>query len=284
MRTVYVNGDYVAEDQATISIFDRGFLFADAVYEATAVIDGRLVDFTHHMDRLDRSLGEMGIEREVSRDHLLAMHRELIARNDLQEGIVYMQVTRGAADRDFAYPPPGTPTSLISFTQHKILVDNPMARIGLKVVTLPDRRWARCDIKTVQLVYASMAKVEARSRGADDAWLVRDGKVTEGTSNNVWLVRADDTIVTRELSSSILPGITRRSVIEGAERLGMKVFEEAFTTADVLEAKEAFITSAGTFVLPVVRVDDKPIGSGEPGPVAVQLREDYLAAARGALT
>jgi D-alanine transaminase len=280
-RTVYVNGAYLAEAEATISIFDRGFLFADGVYEVTSVLDGKLIDFAGHARRLARSLGELGMEMPLSEDALLAIHRELVARNRLVEGLVYLQVTRGAADRDFAYPEGAEPT-VVLFTQAKPgLADAPAARRGIRVVTIPDRRWGRRDIKTVQLLYPSMGKMEAKARGADDAWMVEDGAVTEGTSNNAYIVK-DGVIVTRHLGEEILHGITRAAVLRLARERQMKVEERSFTPQEALEADEAFVTSASTFVMPVVEIDGQAVGDGAPGPVARRLREVYLEEARAA--
>jgi D-alanine transaminase len=276
MRIVYVNGEYLPEGEAKVSIFDRGFLFADGVYEVTSVLDGKLIDFDGHVRRLERSLGELGMAMPCPADDLLAIHRELVAHNDIDEGLVYLQVTRGAADRDFLYPAPGTPQTVILFTQAKPgLADNPTAAAGIEVVTIPDRRWGRRDIKTVQLLYPSMGKMEAKARGADDAWMVEDGHVTEGTSNNAYIVKGN-TIVTRHLGEEILHGITRAAVLRMAEEAQMKVEERPFTPEEAQGADEAFITSASAFVMPVVRIDGAAVGDGAPGPVARRLREIYL--------
>lgn len=280
MRIVYVNGEFVPEDEAKVSIFDRGFLFADGVYEVTTVLDRKLVDFSGHRTRLRRSLGELNIVLNLSDDQLLDIHRHLIIANDLEEGIIYLQVTRGAADRDFVFPPADTPVTTVLFTQSYSVVDNPLAQRGAKIVSVEDMRWSRCDIKTVQLLYPSLAKMEARSKGADDAWLVRDGLVTEGSSNNAYIVTQDGTIVTRDLSNLILHGITRRAVLECARNLQMKVEERPFTIEEAQRAREAFSTSASGFVSPVVQIDGKPIGDGSVGSVARQLREVYIAEMR----
>ncbi len=280
MRTVYVNGDYVPEGEAKISVFDRGFLFADAVYEVTSVLDGMLVDFAGHCGRLRRSLGELNMTFDMSDDQLLDVHRRLVASNDLREGLVYLQVSRGAADRDFIFPPEGTPPTTVLFTQTKALIDNPLAERGQKIATVKDERWTRCDIKTVQLLYPSLAKMEARSKGADDAWMVRDGLVTEGSSNNAYIVTADGVIVTRDISNLILNGITRRAVLECARKLQMTVEERPFSVEEAHVAREAFSTSASGFVNPVVEIDGQPVGDGTVGPVARQLRDVYIAEMR----
>jgi D-alanine transaminase len=278
-RTVYVNGDYLPEEDARISVFDRGFLMADGVYEVSAVMGGKLVDYPGHVARLHRSLGEMKLTSPVTDDDLLEIHRELIRRNNLVEGLVYLQITRGAADRDFVWPKGVTP-SLVMFTQQKAFEDAEGPRVGIKVVSQPDLRWHRRDIKTVQLLYPSFAKMQAKAKGADDAWLVEDGFVTEGTSNNAYIVTHDGVIVTRNLSSDILHGITRASVLKLAAEAQMKIEERPFTIAEAQDAAEAFITAASTFVCPVVEIDGKKIGEGRPGPVARRLREIYLAEAR----
>jgi len=276
MRTVYVNGEFIPENEAKVSVFDRGFLFADAVYEVTTVLDGKLVDFSGHRARLRRSLGELNMALDLTDDQLLDIHRKLIAANNLEEGIIYLQITRGEADRDFVFPPADTPVTTVLFTQAYAVVDNPLAERGQKIVTVEDKRWSRCDIKTVQLLYPSLAKMEAKSRGADDAWLVRDGLVTEGSSNNAYIVTQDGTIVTRDLSNLILHGITRRAVLECARSLQMKVEERPFTVEEAQGAREAFSTSASGFVCPVVEIDDQPVGDAAVGPVARQLRDVYI--------
>ncbi|EAU40084.1 Aminotransferase class IV, putative D-alanine aminotransferase [Fulvimarina pelagi HTCC2506] len=277
-RIVYVNGSYVPESEAKISVFDRGFLFADGVYEVTAVLSGKLVDFAGHMKRLRRSLSELALPSPGSDEMILAIHRELLSRNGIEEGLVYMQISRGAADRDFAFPPENTEPSLVLFTQAKTLRETPASKTGITVATVPDQRWRRCDIKTVQLLYPSMAKMDAKSRGADDAWMVDgDGFVTEGTSNNAYIVKQDGTVVTRHLSNDILHGITRATVVGLAEQEGRAMEIRPFSVAEAREADEAFVTSASSFVMPVVSIDGTKIGSGSPGPFARRLRERYIA-------
>lgn len=276
-RTVYVNGDWLPEGEARVSVFDRGFLMADAVYEVTSVLDGRLIDFAGHCARLGRSLRELDMDAPCSDEELLAIHRELVRLNDVTDGMVYLQVTRGnPGDRDFAYPPAGTPPTLVLFTQSKPgLAEAPAARTGWKVISIPDRRWARRDIKTVQLLYPSMAKMAARAAGVDDAWFVEDGAVTEGTSNNAYIVQGNR-IVTRHLGSEILHGITRAAVLRFAAEAQMEVEERAFTLAEAQGADEAFVTSASAFVMPVVQIDGVDVGAGRPGPVTARLREIYI--------
>jgi len=280
-RIVYVNGAYLPEDRAQISVFDRGFLFADGVYEVTSVLDGKLIDFPGHAARLERSLGELDMEMPLSPDDLLDIHRRLVAENAVEEGLVYLQITRGAADRDFAYPDPAVPATVVLFTQAKAIADSPVAAQGIKVISIPDQRWGRRDIKTVQLLYPSMGKMLAKAEGADDAWMVEDGQVTEGTSNNAYIVTGGK-IVTRHLGPEILHGITRAAVLRFAREAQMTVEERPFTVAEAQAADEAFSTSASSFVMPVVEIDGAVLGDGAPGPVARRLREIYLEESRKA--
>ena len=276
-RTVYVNGSFLPENVATVSIFDRGFLFADGVYEVTSVLDGKLIDFASHATRLTRSLTELDMRSPIDTDDLLVVHRELVSANDIEEGLVYLQITRGAAsDRDFAYPSEDTPPTIVLFTQNKPgLADSPTAKVGIKVISIEDQRWGRRDIKTVQLLYPSMGKMMAKAAGCDDAWMVEDGAVTEGTSNNAYIVK-NGKIITRQLSNDILHGITRAAVLRFAKEAQMEVEERAFTVLEVQDADEAFFTSASAFVMPVVEIDGVEIGSGAPGSVSLRLREIYL--------
>ena len=276
MRTVYVNGSYVPEDEAKISVFDRGFLFGDGIYEVAAVLGGKLVDFPAHIARLHRSAGELGMRIDVSDDDLLAIHRELVSRNGVEEGIVYLQMTRGAVDRDFLFDTAKLTPTLVLFTQSRPLIDTAIARNGMKIVAIPDLRWGRCDIKTVQLLYPSLGKMEAKTRGADDAWMVRDGVVTEGTSNNAFIVTRQGAIVTRPLSHSILPGITRAALMAYSAANGTPVEEREFTIQEAKEAAEAFITSASVFVGPVISIDGVELSGGKPGPVTLGLRKTYI--------
>lgn len=280
-RTVYLNGDYVPETEAKVSIFDRGFVMGDGVYEVTSVLDRRLLDFPGHVTRLTRSLAELGMDNPLSDEEWLAAHRKLLELNDVTEGMVYLQVTRGnPGDRDFAYPPKGTPQTVVMFTQSKPgLADNPQAKTGIRVISIPDLRWHRRDIKTVQLLYPSMAKMEAKRQGVDDAWFTEDGFVTEGTSNNTYIVKGGR-IVTRPLSNDILHGITRASLLRFAAEAQMQIEERPFTIAEAQAADEAFATSASAFVMPVVEIDGARLGDGRPGPVATRLREIYLEESR----
>lgn len=273
-RTVYVNGEYLAEEDAKISIFDRGFLMADGVYEVTSILGGKMIDFAGHMKRLARSLGELDMAAPETDDEIEAIHRELIRANDLTEGLVYLQVTRGAADRSFLFPE-GVKPSLVMFTQVMNLMESPTAASGIKIISMPDIRWGRRDIKTIQLLAPSLGKMAAKAAGVDDAWLVEDGRVTEGTSNNAYIVK-DGKIITRDLSHDILSGITRTAVLRFAREAQMEVVERPFTIAEAMDADEAFVTSATTFVTAVVEVDGQTLGDGTPGPIARRLREIYL--------
>ncbi len=274
-RIVYVNGAYLPEEEAKISVFDRGFLFADGVYEVSSVLAGKLIDNAAHMARLQRSLDELKMAPPLPLDEIPPIQREIVARNALDQGTVYLQVTRGAADRDFPFPK-GVTSSLVIFSQERNLLEDPAAARGIAVVTLPDIRWQRRDIKTVQLLAPALAKQAAQDAGANDAWLVEDGFVTEGSSNNAYIVTLDGTIVTRALSNSILHGITRRAVLALAEREGLEVEERSFTPEEAYEAGEAFITSASTFIYPVVKIDGRILSNGAPGPVATKLRQLYI--------
>jgi D-alanine transaminase len=273
-RTVYVNGNYVPEDDGKISIFDRGFLFADGVYEVTAVVSGKLIDYEPHMKRLERSLAELRISMPCTKDELRQMHQEMIDRNRLDQGLIYMQITRGSAERDFKFPK-YTRANLIAFTQTKNLVENPDAITGVKVITVPDIRWARRDIKSVMLLAPVLGKQAAHEAGAFEAWMVEEDEITEGTSSNAYIVK-DQRVITRPLSNRILAGVTRQSLFKLAQEQGIQVEERAFTAKEAYDADEAFLTSASNFVLPIVEIDGKRIGGGQPGPVVRRLRQLFL--------
>ncbi len=283
-RTVYLNGEYLPETEAKVSIFDRAFLMADGVYEVTSVLGGKLIDFAGHAKRLEQSLNELDMPKPAAFDDLLEIHRELVRLNGIDEGMIYLQITRGApGDRDFVFPDPETtePT-LVLFTQNKPgLADNPVAKKGIKVISIEDVRWGRRDIKTTQLLYPSMGKMMAKKAGADDAWMVEDGFVTEGTSNNAYIVKGNK-IITRALSHDILHGITRAAVLRFAREAQMEVEERNFSIDEAKEADEAFVTSASTFVMPVVEIDGVALGDGVPGNRALRLREIYLDESRKA--
>ena len=276
-RTVYVNGSYVPEEQATVSIFDRGFLMADAIYEVTAVLDGKLVDYSGHMRRLNRSLTELRMTNPLSDHQWLDLHRRLVQINEIYHGIVYLQVTRGnPGDRDFKFPSSTTAPTVIAFTQSKPdLISTAAASSGWQVITIPDLRWGRRDIKTTQLLYPSMGKMMAVAAGVDDAWFVEDGYVTEGTSNNAYILQGN-CLITRQLGNEILHGITRATVLQFAEQFQLQLCEKPFTVAEALAADEAFVTSASAFVMPVVQIDGHSIGNGQPGILTQKLRQLYI--------
>ena len=276
-RLVYVNGAFVPEAEAKVSVFDRGFLMADGVYEVTSVLGGKLLDFEGHCVRLNRSLSELDIANPHSDAEWLALFRQAVELNAVVDGMVYLQVTRGnPGDRDFAYPNPPVPPTVVIFTQSKLgQAESPAALAGYKVISVPDIRWGRRDIKTVQLLYPSMAKMAAKKAHVDDAWLVEDGVVTEGTANNAYIVKGNR-IITRQLSHDILHGITRTAVLRFAREAQMEVEERPFTIAEAQRADEAFITSANAFVTPVIEIDGTAVGQGKAGPLALRLREIYL--------
>ena len=250
---------------------------ADGVYEVTSVLGGKLLDFQGHCARLNRSLSELDIANPHSDAEWLALFRQAVALNAVVDGMVYLQVTRGnPGDRDFAYPNPPVPPTVVIFTQSKLgQAESPAALAGYKVISVPDIRWGRRDIKTVQLLYPSMAKMAAKAAHVDDAWLVEDGVVTEGTANNAYIVKGNR-IITRQLSHDILHGITRTAVLRFAREAQMEVEERPFTIAEAQGADEAFITSANAFVTPVIEIDGTAVGQGKAGPLALRLREIYL--------
>ena len=276
-RIVYVNGRYVPYADAAIHAEDRGFQFADSVYEVIEVLGGRLVDAARHMARLERSLSELKIAPPMSQAALAQVIARTIYLNHVRNGTVYLQVSRGTGPRDFALPPAETPPTLVviarSQSQTKI---EAQAKSGIGVITVPDIRWGRSDIKTVMLLPACLAKDAAKSQGAREAWLLdSDGHVTEGASSNAWIVTADGTLVTRPLSHRILAGVTRATTIDVAKREGFQFAERAFTVAEAYGAAEAFITSATNTVMPVVWIDDHAIGNGRPGPLTLRLRARF---------
>jgi D-alanine transaminase len=281
MRTIYLNGIYLPETEAQISIFDRGFLFSDSVYEVVSVLDAKLIDFDRHVQRLARSMAGLNMANPPARDMLLDMCRELVARNALQEGTVYLQVSRGnPGDRDFGAPPLDTAPTIVAFTQAMALVDRLQAATGLSVVTLPDKRWGMAHLKTTQLLYASLMKMEAKAAGADDAWLVRDGFVTEGTSQNAHIVTADGVLVTHPLDQEALHGITQAALKELAARDGVAIEVRRFTVEEAKAAAEAMNSAASAFIMPVTRIDGVSVGDGKPGPITRRLREIYVEFAR----
>jgi D-alanine transaminase len=273
-RIVYVNGEYLPEAEGKISIFDRGFLFADGVYEVTPIVNGRVVDYDAHAERLDRSLNELRIAWPCAKEELRTMHVELIKRNKLNEGLIYLQVTRGVADRMFNFPKNITST-LIAFTMPMVLVDNDNARTGVKVITTPDIRWLRRDIKSVMLLAPVLGKQEAYEKGANEAWMVEDGHVTEGTSSNAYIV-VGQKVITRPLSNRILAGCTRRALKRLSAEHNIEIEERLFTVEEAYAADEAFLTSASQFVMPITEIDGHRVGGGQPGPVTRKLRELFL--------
>lgn len=274
-RTFYVNGEFVAEEDAKISVLDRGFLFADAVYEVSTILRGKLVDNAAHLRRLGRSLSEVAMAPPCTDADIAAAQHRLIELNGVEEGLLYLQVSRGVADRDFAYPADAR-SSLVMFTQQKTLLDSPMAEIGMHVISIPDLRWKRRDIKTVGLLAPSMGKQAAVAAGVQDAWMVENGYVTEGTSNNAYIVTEDNVIQTRHLGNEILSGITRAAVLKFAAEANYRVEEAPFSIDQAQQAREAFITSASSFVMPVVNIDGVSVGDGKPGPVTRELRKIYI--------
>jgi D-alanine transaminase len=278
MRTIYLNGNYIPETEGKVSVFDRGFLFSDSVYEVVSVLDGRLVDFDGHVRRLARSLGELGIKDAPDAEAWLSICRDLVMRNAVEEGMIYWQVTRGApVDRDFVFPPQDTAPTVLAFTQSRHLADTPAAKTGISVVTVPDLRWGRADIKTTQLLYASLMKNQAIARGADDAWMERGGVVTEGTAQNAHIITKDGVLATHPLNRDILHGITRAAVLP---MVAQTIEERPFTVAEAEQAAEAFVSSASGFVMPVVKINGKVIGDGKPGSATIQLRKAYIEWAR----
>jgi len=280
----YVNGSFVPLSEAKVSILDRGFLFADGIYEVSAVLDGKLIDNASHLARLERSVGEISLALPESIARIVEIQKELIARNKLDNGLVYLEVTRGAdKGRDFAFPTGVTPT-LIMFTSVKDIVNAASAKTGIGVITVPDIRWSRRDIKSVALLAQVLAKQAAAAAGAGEAWMIEDGKVTEGGSSSAFILTQDDVIVTRQNGSEILPGCTRKAVVKLAEERQLRVEERAFSVDEALKAKEAFITSASSFVQAVVTIDGKTVANGKPGPTTNRLREIYVDFARATAT
>ena len=275
-RTVYLNGDFLPFDEARIPVMDRGFLFADGIYEVSAILKGRLVDNAAHLARLDRSLGEIGIRNPHAAADWERLQTELVARNGVEEGLVYVQVTRGVAERDFAFPKGDVPPTVVMFTQAKAIVANPLAETGARAITVPDLRWKRRDIKSVALLAQVLAKQAAAEAGVAEAFMVEDGAITEGSSSTVFVVKGDGRLVTRPLSTALLPGITRAAVLALAAEAGLALEERLVTVEEAYAAAETFYTSASAFVMPVVELDGRAIGDGRPGPLARRMRALYL--------
>lgn len=274
-RIVFLNGSFLPIEEAKVPLMDRGFLFGDGVYEGIGVLEGRLVDNDAHLERLERSLREVRIANPYTRAEWTALEEELAQRNGLTEGFIYFQVTRGVAERDFMFPENAAPT-VAMFTQAKSIVKTPAAENGIAVVTVPDQRWHRRDIKSINLLAQVLAKQAAREAGAQEAWMVEDGFVTEGGSSSGFIVTKEGRIVVRPLSNAILPGITRQSLLALSKEQGIELEERLFTVEEAYEAAEAFLTSASNFVLPIVSIDGRKIGNGKPGPITGKLRETYI--------
>lgn len=276
-RIAYVNGRYLPRNEARVAVEDRGYQFADGVYEVCEVRGGRVVDERRHMARLDRSLGELRIARPMSPAALAIVLRETIRRNRVRDGIVYVQVTRGVARRDFAFPADHTRPSLVVTARSNDLEHLEQTAVeGIAVVTVPDIRWKRVDIKSVALLPNVLAKQTAREQGAREAWLVDgEGRITEGASSNAWIVSRDGKLITHPLGHDILAGITRSVVIDVIKAQGLAFEERCFTVEEAYAAREAFVTSASQIVLPVVSIDGRPVGNGAPGLIATALRRDY---------
>jgi D-alanine transaminase len=276
-RIAYVNGRYVPHADAAVHVEDRGYQFADGVYEVCEIRNGRLIDETRHLDRLDRSLRELRIDKRLGRGALVTILREVVLRNRVRDGLVYMQVTRGVARRDHPFPPAGTrPALVITAKSLDRAATETVATAGCAVITVPENRWSRPDIKSVSLLPNVLAKQQAREAGAREAWFVDpDGMVTEGSSTNAWIVTHDGRIVTRQADNHILEGITRAGVIDLLQRRNLILEERPFTVAEAQSAAEAFITSATSVAIPVVRIDGVSVGDGHPGPVAMALRAGF---------
>ena len=277
-RLAFVNGAFVPEADATVSIFDRGFLFADGVYEVIALVDGRFVDDGPHLDRLDRSMREIQLAPPMPRAELHAMLIELASRNGVTEGLVYLQVTRGPAERDFAFPAAPLPT-IVAYARALPVIEHPRAALGASAIRVPDQRWARRDIKSIALLPQVLAKQAARAADAFEALMVEDGHLTEGGAATLFMVH-DGAMITHALGTDVLPGITRERVFTLAASCGIAIEERSVTTAELLSADELFITAATAFVMPIVRVDGVAIGDGLPGPITTRLRAGYIASVR----
>lgn len=281
-RIVYLNGEYVPEAEAKISIFDRAVNFGDAIYDVAGVLDGKLVDFENHMQRCFNSLNKLSIESPLSQDEILAAFRKLVELNQIDEGLVYMQVTRGTAERDFVWPKDIQPT-VFMFTQAKSTSENEAAEIGVKLASTPDIRWARRDIKSVNLLGQVLAKQAAHDAGADEALMFdTEGYVTECGCTSFFIIK-DGLILTRPLNNDILPGVTRRAIVALCNSQGLRLVETRFKLEEALNADEAFISGASSYILPVVQIDDQEINAGKPGELTLKLREIYLDYARASL-
>lgn len=279
-RVAYINGRYVPKSRAQVAVEDRGYLFSDGAYDVIRVHKGHLSFADRHLDRLDRSLAELKIAQPMSRAALLQVAREVVRRNGIHDGSLYIQVTRGVAPRDHKFPKGVKPSLLMMAKRWKAPAPDVLDK-GAAVVTMPDQRWARRDIKSISLIANVLAKEAAAEQGAFEAWLIDDdGMVTEGSSTSAWIATAQGELVTRPLGTEILPGITRSVVVEIARDLGLRLQLRPFSREEAYAAREAFLTSTSNFVLPVTRIDGKPVGDGRPGPIAARLREAYVRLAR----
>jgi D-alanine transaminase len=274
-RIVFLNGSFLPIEEANVPFMDRGFLFGDGVYEGIGVLNGHLIDNEAHLERLERSLREIRITNPYTRAEWTRIEEDLVRRNNMTEGFVYFQVTRGVAERDFFFPTDVKPT-VAMFTQAKAIANAAIAETGIAVVTVPDMRWERRDIKSINLLAQVLAKQTAKEAGAQEAWMVQDGFVTEGGSSSAFIVTKAGSIVVRPLSNAILPGITRKSLLQLSREDGIPLEERRFTVEEAYEAAEAFLTSASNFVVPVVTIDGRPVGDGKPGQVTKRLRQLYL--------
>lgn len=274
-RIVFLNGSFLPIEEAKVPFMDRGFLFGDGVYEGVGVLGGRLIDNEAHLERLERSLREVRIPNPYTRAEWTAFEEEITRRNGMTEGFIYFQVTRGVAERDFVFPENAKPT-VAMFTQAKAIVDSPLASKGMAVVTVPDLRWQRRDIKSISLLAQVLAKQAAKEAGAHEAWMVEDGFVTEGGSSSAFIVTKAGAIIARPLSHAILPGITRQALLRLSKEAGIALEERPFTVEEAYDAAEAILTSASNFVVPIVSIDGRPVGDGKPGPLTKRLRELYL--------
>ena len=275
-KQVYVNGKYFDKNDAVVSVFDRGFLFADSVYEVTAVINGFLVDWKAHFSRLKNSLKEINLELNIQEKEIFSIQKNLIEKNKIKEGLVYIQVTRGIGERDFNFSETQFKPTIVIFTQEKKILNTDRAKEGIKIVTLEEKRWKRRDIKTTQLLASSMAKSEASKIGKDDCWFIENGFITEGSSSNAFIINDNNEVITRELSHNLLGGITRSSLLHFCKKNNMKFRESKFTELEAKNANEAFITSATNFVVPVIEIDGNKVGKGVVGSHVKKFQKLYL--------
>ena len=274
MNIAYVIGQYVPIEDAKVSIMDRGLMFADGVYEVAAIINGKLIDNYEHLKRLERSLNSIKLFSPIPISNIPSVEKELLAKNDINEGTLYLHITRGESDREFAFPDIVKP-SLVMFVQSKNLIHLEPDDLAATVITVPDVRWKRRDIKSIALIAQVLAKQIAKEEGADEVWMVEDGCITEGGSSNAFIIK-DDKLITRNSNNLILSGITRMAIMTLAKDFGISIEERSFTLDEAYNATEAFFTSASAFIMPVIRIDDKLISGGKPGPISLKLRELYI--------